>query len=89
MSSHFDGPAPLRRSGHEPFSSLTGREPIRLVNQFESGTSSTVLMFCARLPVGLSWRSRTGCRHFIEVDDLVACALTRPRFGLAAIGSSS
>ena len=27
--------------------------PIRLVNQLESGTSSIVLMFLARVPVGL------------------------------------
>jgi hypothetical protein len=32
---------------------VIGFEPIRLVNQLESGTSSMVLMFFARRPLGV------------------------------------
>jgi hypothetical protein len=33
-------------------STVSGRLTIRFVNQLESGTSSMVLMFCARMPAG-------------------------------------
>ena len=40
-------------SGPRVISSVViGFEPIRLVNQLESGTSSMVLMFFARRPLG-------------------------------------
>jgi hypothetical protein len=51
---HFDGSGGAPRFGPRTSSSmLTVRAPTRLVNQLESGTSSIVLMFCARNPDGL------------------------------------
>src|SRR5688500_17496163 len=53
ISTHFDGSGGAPTFGPRASSSaLIGREPIRLVNQLESGTSSMVLMFFARNPVG-------------------------------------
>ena len=52
---HFDGSGGAPTIG--PRRQLLGRDrgsvPIRFVNQLESGSSSIVLRFCARLPEGL------------------------------------
>ena len=49
MTVQFPGAGPAVVSGPLSSSSTeTGRVPRRFVNQFESGTSSTVFTFCAR-----------------------------------------
>src|SRR5262245_48414427 len=51
-STHFDGSGGAPTCGPRVISSAEiGRAPMRLVNQFESGTSPIVLMFCARKPL--------------------------------------
>src|SRR5690349_15561601 len=53
-STHFDGSGGRPTIGPRVNSStVSERVPMRLVNQLESGTSSIVLMSCARLPDGV------------------------------------
>ena len=54
MSTQRDGSGGAPRLGPRTISStVTVVVPIRFVNQLESGTSSIVLMFFARVPDGL------------------------------------
>jgi hypothetical protein len=52
-------------------------EPIRFVNQFESGTSSMVLMFCAACPTACSPRDEQVGRHFVHRPDVIGLRLRR------------
>ena len=54
ISTQFDGSGGAPTFGPRTSSSFViGLVPMRLVNQLESGTSSIVLMFFARRPLGL------------------------------------
>ena len=65
-------------------STVTGREPTRLVNQLESGTSSIVLMFCAGRPEG----SRLGSAKELRVNSYnMSCSLKAARDASCGAGS--
>src|SRR6185436_7971698 len=71
-----DGSGGSPRFGPRAISSAeTVVAPIRFVNQFESGTSSMVLMFCARVPDG---------RYAAVTNRLLVISYIEPmKYGLA------